>query len=313
MRRCAKRFGKDNFFLPGEITGGNDFGAIFIGRGRQPDQLPETLTDAVQLTNTSDDKYFIRDSENGALDAAAFHYTVYRTLTRFLGMDGNLEAGYDAPQNWIDMWNTFLLTNDFVNPSTGVFDPRHMYGVTNQDVFRWGAITDGIQRQLLGHFITYIHLPGVPLLLWGEEQSFHVLDNTASNYIFGRQAMSSATAWQTHGCYHLDSTQYFKMPLDAARRGCEDNTNSYDHRDPSAPMRNILKRMTHLRDLYPVLLDGYFLQQLSNQTVEIVYPGSSGVQTETGMWSVSDPSLRVSRNCLPALQYGCCIPTRTSP
>ncbi len=286
MRRCAKRFGKDNFFLPGEITGGNDFGAIFIGRGRQPDQLPETLTDAVQLTNTSDDKYFIRDPEYGALDAAAFHYTVYRTLTRFLGMDGNLEAGYDAPQNWIDMWNTFLLTNDFVNPSTGVFDPRHMYGVTNQDVFRWGAITDGIQRQLLGHFITYIHLPGVPLLLWGEEQSFHVLDNTASNYIFGRQAMSSATAWQTHGCYHLDSTQYFKMPLDAARRGCEDNTNSYDHRDPSAPVRNILKRMTHLRDLYPVLLDGYFLQQLSNQTVEIVYPGSSGVQTETGMWSV---------------------------
>jgi glycosidase len=47
-------------------------------------------------------------------------------------------------------------------------------------------------------------MPGIPLLLWGEEQAFYVLDNTANNYIFGRQAMSSATAWQTHGCYRQD-------------------------------------------------------------------------------------------------------------
>ena len=285
MRKCAKRLGKDNFFLPGEITGGNDFGAIFLGRGRQPDQIPENLTQAVTLTNASSQKYFLRGPEFSALDSAAFHYTVYRTLTRFLGMDGNLEAGYDAPRNWIDMWNTFLLTNDFVNPNTGIFDPRHMYGVTNQDVFRWPAISQGIERQLLGHFITNIHLPGIPLLLWGEEQAFYV-DNTASNYIFGRQPMSSATAWQTHGCYHLDSTQYFKMPLEAARQSCSDETVSYDHRDPSAPVRNIIHHMLQLRDTFPVLNDGFFLQQLSNQTEEIFYPGSSGVPTETGMWSV---------------------------
>ena len=286
MRTCARRFGKQNFFTPGEITGGNVFGSIFLGRGRQPDMAPENLTVAATMTNNSADKYFIRDPEHGALDAAAFHYTVYRTLTRFLGMDGNLEAGYDSPRNFVDMWNNFLVTNDFVNPNTGEVDPRHMYGVTNQDVFRWPAITNGVERQLLGHFITTIHMPGSPLLLWGEEQAFYVLDNTASNYIFGRQAMSSATAWQTHGCYHLSSTQFFNMPLNASRRGCHDDTVSFDHRDPAHPVRNIIHHMNQLREQYPVLQDGFFLQQLSNQTEEVQYPGSGNVTTETGMWSV---------------------------
>ena len=286
MRKCATRFGKDNFFLPGEITGGNDFGSIFIGRGRQPDQLPDNLTEAIGLTTKSVDDYVIRDRDLNALDGGAFHYTTYRTLTRFLGMDGNLEAGYDAPANWVDQWNTFLLTNDMVNANTGEFDPRHMFGVTNQDVFRWPAIKNGVERQLLGHFVTSILMPGIPLLLWGEEQAFYILDNTASNYIFGRQPISAASAWQTHGCYSLNSTQYFEMPWGAARDGCNDDTVSYDHRDPSAPVRNIIRRIFRLRDAFPVLNDGFFLQQLSNQTENVVYPGSSGVITETGMWSV---------------------------
>ena len=161
-----------------------------------------------------------------------------------------------------------------------------MYGTVNQDVFRWPAISNGIQRQLLGNFITSIQLPGAPLLLWGEEQGFYILDNTASNYIFGRQPMSSATAWKTHGCYRLDSTQYFEMPLDAARRGCEDDTMIYDHRDPSHPIRNIIRHMNQLREQFPVLQDGFFLQQLSNQTQIVQYPGSGNTTTETGMWSV---------------------------
>jgi alpha-1,3-glucan synthase len=94
MRTCAKRYGKENFFLPGEITGGNTFASIFLDRGRQPDMLPDNLTQAMALTNgSSDDQYYIREKQYGALDAGAFHYTVYRTLTRFLGLDGNLEAG----------------------------------------------------------------------------------------------------------------------------------------------------------------------------------------------------------------------------
>jgi alpha-1,3-glucan synthase len=285
LRQCARRFGKENFFLPGEITGGNTFGAIYIGRGRQPNQRPASLADAISMTNESDNKFFIRDHGKNALDAAAFHYSIYRSLTRFLGMDGNLAAGFDSPVNWVDAWNDMLLTNDFVNPNTGVFDPRHMYGTTNQDVFRWPAIANGTDRMLLGQFITTIHQPGIPLILWGEEQDFYVLDNTASNYIFGRQAMSSATAWHTHGCYKLGSAQYFKFPLEKAAEGCHDISVSYDHRDPSHPIRNIIKSMFQMRENFPVLNDGYFLQQLSNQTEQVQYPGSNHTPTETGMWS----------------------------
>ncbi|KAK4501124.1 hypothetical protein PRZ48_006930 [Zasmidium cellare] len=287
LRSCARRFGKTNFYITGEITGGNTFASIYLGRGRQPDQLPKNLTQAITMThNSSNDLYFIREAGQSALDSGAFHYSVYRTLTKFLGMDGNLEAGYDAPRNWVDMWNTFIMTNDLINAETGEFDPRHMMGVTNQDVFRWPAIHQGIDRQLLGHFVTTLLMPGIPMLLWGEEQAYYILDSTDDNYIFGRQPISSATAWQMHGCYSLDSTQYYNMPIDAARRGCDDVMAGYDHRDPSAPVRNILRRMYHLRDVYPVLQDGFFLQQLSNQTWQVVLEGSSGVPTETGIWSV---------------------------
>lgn len=85
MRRCAKRFGKDNFFIPGEITGGNTFGSIYLGRGKEPEMGAENLTEAVTASNvTARDKY-IRDLGKNALDAGAFHYSVYRSLTRFLG------------------------------------------------------------------------------------------------------------------------------------------------------------------------------------------------------------------------------------
>lgn len=118
-------------------------------------------------------------------------------------------------------------------------------------------------------------------------RAFYVLDSTADNYIYGRQAMTSSIAWQMHGCYALGSSQYYQMPLDAARRGCEDEGVSLDHRDPSHPVHNIIKHMYHLRENYPVINDGWFLQQLSNQTHEVQYPGSSGVETETGLWSVA--------------------------
>ncbi|MCJ1398815.1 Cell wall alpha-1,3-glucan synthase ags1 [Xylographa trunciseda] len=290
IRNCAAQFGKHNFFMPGEITGGNTFGSIYLGRGRlaDPAMQPANLTAGVSLTNTSSDSYFIRDLGQNALDAAAFHYTIYRSLTRFLGMDGNLEAGYDASLNWVDGWNDMLTTNDLINANTGVFDPRHMYGVTNQDVFRWPAIVNGTDKMLLGLYITTIHMPGIPLLLWGEEQAFYILDNTADNYIFGRQAMSSSTAWQTHGCYILGSSSFFNWNttyVESALYGCHDDSVSLDHRDPASPVRNIIKTMYQMRENYPVLNDGFFLQQLSNMTTDIQLPGSNGTPTETGMWS----------------------------
>ncbi|KKA17787.1 alpha-1,3-glucan synthase, partial [Rasamsonia emersonii CBS 393.64] len=280
-RECARRYGKENFFLPGEITGGDNFGSIFLGRGRQPNMLPKTIQDAVQMSNLSAQQYFLRPDGKQAIDAAAFHYSIYRSLTRFLGLDGNLAAGYDIPVDWVAGWNQSLLYNDLVNANTGKYDPRHMYGTTNQDVFRWPAIKNGTARALLGMFVTTLHLPGIPLILWGEEQGFYVLDATANNYIYGRQAMSPATAWWIHGCFALNVSQYYHFPVDSALRGCEDITVTYDHRDPAHPIRNIMKHMFQMRENFPALNDGWYLQTLSNQTTQVFYPGSNGTPTET--------------------------------
>lgn len=286
VRECARSVGKDNFFLPGEITGGNTFGSVYLGRGRTPEQMKKlTLDQAVRLDNGSDSSLFIRGEDRAGLDAAAFHYSIYRSLTRFLGMDGNLAAGFDVPVDWVNAWNLMLLSNDMTNVNTNKLDPRHMYGVANQDVFRWPAIKNGVEKQLLASFITTIHMPGIPLMLWGEEQGFYVLDNTAPNYVFGRQAMSSALAWQTHGCYNLSAAQYYNFEDEHARQGCTDDWNSLDHRDPAHPIRNIIRHMHQMRENYPVLNDGYFLQALSKQTREIQLPGSNGTGTEIGMWS----------------------------
>ena len=275
VRECAKKYGKTNFFLPGEITLGNTFGATYVGRGRQPDMLPNDTETAISLTSNSSSKYFLRDFGYSALDAATFHYSVYRYLERFLGMNGDLTAAYDTPSNFVDAWNEIMITNDMTNANTGEFDPRHMMGTVNQDLFRWPAIENGTQKQLLGNFITTLHMPGIPLLLWGEEQAFYVLDNTADNYIYGRAPITSSLAWQTHGCYSLNpySSQFYKMPIDSAATGCDDDSISLDHRDPSHPMRNIIKRMYQLRTIYPVLNDGAYLEQLSNSTIDIIYLG----------------------------------------
>ena len=288
VRQCAKKLGKNNFFLPGEITGGNDYGSIYIGRGRQPDMRPETLTKAIHLTTkdlNEQKNLTIRDEGKGALDAGAFHYSTYRFLTRFVGMSGNLEAGYDLPRDWVEMWNQMLLSNDFVNPNTGKFDPRHMYGTMNQDVFRWSGITQGTERMLLGLFLSTLHMPGIPLVFYGEEQEFYVLDSTADNYIFGRQAVSPTQAWMLHGCHAGNSTQYIDWPIDKARTGCLDPKVALDHRDPSAPVRNIMKAMYNMRDNFGTFRDGWLLQALGKQTREVLLPGSN-TTTELGIFSV---------------------------
>jgi alpha-1,3-glucan synthase len=177
-------------------------------------------------------------------------------------------------------------TNDFINQNTGEFDPRHLFGVTNQDVFRWPAIKNGTEKDLLGLYITTMLLPGIPIIMWGEEQAIYVLENTDGNYLFGRSPMSSALAWQIHGCYTVGTTKYANFPLDAALYGCEDDNVALDHRDPSHPVRNILKRMYELRTIYETLNDGFALKQLSSQTYDIYLPNSEGAATETGFYSV---------------------------
>lgn len=150
----------------------------------EPEMQVSNITEAVTTTNATNRAY-IREPENSALDGAAFHYTVYRALTRFLGMDGTYAAEGDPPVNFVETWNALLQTNDMVNSNTGKFDPRHMFGISNQDVFRWPAIQNGTEKNLLGLFIVTLLFPGIPTLSWGEEQAFYVLESTNANYVFG--------------------------------------------------------------------------------------------------------------------------------
>jgi len=293
VRKCAKRHNKDNFFLPGEITGGNDYGAVYIGRGKDSGMKLEGDGATARAMNLTTDllnkagNLTIRGEGLNALDSGAFHYSTYRYLTRFVGLSGNLEAGFDVDPNWSNIWAAMLLTNDLVNPNTGKFDPRHMFGTMNQDVFRWSGITQGSERMLLGLFIMTLHMPGIPLVFYGEEQEFYVLDSTADNYIFGRQTFTASQAWKLHGCHAGNSTQYIGWPIDKARHGCNDPKVALDHRDPSAPIRNIMKSMYHMRDNFDTFREGWLVQQLANQTHRVLLPGSEKTETELGVWSVA--------------------------
>ncbi|GAB7364057.1 hypothetical protein MBLNU230_g4612t1 [Neophaeotheca triangularis] len=281
MRECAKEVGKNNFFIPGEIVNGNANGAIYLGRGMTPEMSFHNTT----LAATSKNGKYIRDLDHAALDGGAFHYSTYRGLMRFLGLDGNLLAAQDTPVNFIDAWNIMMNTNDMANANTGEFDPRHMYGVSNQDVLKWPGLINGTERQILGDYIITLLMPGIPLISWGEEQAFYTLDSTAANYIYGRQAMSSSEAWQMHGCYVVPNNNLNNWPVNSSALACEDDTVALDHRDPSHPLYGALKQMFDMRTRYPALNDGWTLLQLSNQTFNYTLPGSFGVPTETGLYS----------------------------
>lgn len=293
MRKCAKEmFGKKNFIVVGEITSGNTLGSIYLGRGREPGPAEELLADpkkAMTLGNATTDvsKYFVREKGNSALDAGAFHYSIYRFMTRFLGMSGNLRAGFDLSTDWIDTWHEMIATNDFWNANTGEFDPRHLYGTSNQDVFRWPAIEKGTERMLLAYFITTFLLPGAPLMYYGEEQELYALDGTAENYVYGRQAMAPSPAWRAHGCFSLRNDLYVDWPVTKGKQGCHDPAVGWDHRNPAAPVRNILKHMFAMRNSSElgVLEHGWLLEKLSNKTDFTLLRGSSDA-TERGIWSV---------------------------
>lgn len=280
MRECASGLGKNNFFIPGEIVNGNANGAIYLGRGKEPSMQVENLTEAATTNST-----YIRDDDHHALDAGAFHYTTYRGLMRYLGLDGDLLASNDAPVNFVEAWHVMIQTNDFVNANNGKFDPRHMYGVSNQDVVRWPGLINGTERQLLGNFITTLLMPGISMLSWGEEQAFYVLDNTAANYLYGRMSMTSAQAWQLHGCYKVGDENLSTFPVNSSLVGCSDDSVSLDHRDPSHPIYNIYKTTFEMRRRFPVLNDGFDVRQLSNKTNFYTLSGSFNVSTEYGIWS----------------------------
>ncbi|KAG8934063.1 Cell wall alpha-1,3-glucan synthase ags1 [Tulasnella sp. 418] len=284
--KCAGEVGKNNFFIPGEVTGGDRFGSLYIGRGRTYTQKPLNYTAAAQA-KPSDAQYFLRDVGNIGLDAIAFHYSIYRSLARFLGMDGNLNVAYDVNVDVVAAWNEIFINNDFLNYNTGLVDPRHMYGMTNFDIFRWPSLVNGTERLMLGTFITTLVMPGIPLLYYGEEQAFYLFDNGASNYLFGRQPMTDSIAWQRHGCYKLGSEQYFNMPLQNGILGCMDDWNSLDHFDPTSAPRRQMAHFHFLRRNYLSLQDGFNLVKRANFTSFIQLPGSDKVQTEVGLHLVT--------------------------
>ncbi|KAJ7219301.1 modular protein with glycoside hydrolase family 13 and glycosyltransferase family 5 domains, partial [Mycena pura] len=301
-RSCAASLNKTNFFIPGEVTGGNTFGSLYIGRGRTPTQLPPGY-DAVLNVTSNDNQYFLREAPVTALDGVAFHYSTYRAMTRFMGMDGNLQAAYDVDTNFITAWHEMFVENDLINSQTLDLDPRHMYGTSNFDVFRWPSLQNGTQMSVLGTFITSMVMPGMPLLYYGEEQNFYLYDTGAANYLYGRQAMTANTAWKRHGCYGLGSEQYFNFAVSKAVLGCNDDWNALDHFDPTMDLRRIFSRFLALRRAYPAVQDGFDLTQLGNWTYTIQRPGSYPVGTEMGLWSVSRQALLTQKLPSTAGQY----------
>jgi alpha-1,3-glucan synthase len=79
-------------------------------------------------------------------------------------MDGNLEVPFDVDTNFVTSWNQIFVDNDMINSYTGEIDPRHMYGTSNFDVYRWPSLENGTQRGVLATFITTLVIPGLPLV-----------------------------------------------------------------------------------------------------------------------------------------------------
>ncbi|KAF9541123.1 glycoside hydrolase [Agrocybe pediades] len=300
-RACAAELGKDNFFIPGEITGGDTFGSLYIGRGRRPTQQPPGPLAAAAL-KPSQDEFFLREAPLNALDGAAFHYSVYRAFTRFLGLDGSFEVPHDVDPDFVTAWNQMFVGNDLLNALHGHVDPRHMYGSSNFDVFRWPSLKFGVQKSGLATFIGSLVMPGIPLLYYGEEQNFYLYDNGASDYLFGRQAMISNQAWKRHGCYALGSERYFNMPFERALFGCHDDWNTLDHFDPTTDSRLLFAQFNYLRRNYGALQDGFGLDSQGKWTYAIQLPESKGISTEMGLWSVSRSILMDIQENITGLQ-----------
>ncbi|KAJ3124816.1 Cell wall alpha-1,3-glucan synthase ags1 [Nowakowskiella sp. JEL0407] len=287
MRECAAKLGKSNFMVAGEAPNGADFNALYMGRGREPRHRLSEVAKA-PIVSYYDDSAFLRKAGESVLDSIVFHYSVYRSFTRFAGLDGNLEAAYDLPLRPVQLWDEMLVRDDFINPSSMRFDPKHLFGVGNQDLFRWRSLVDGDKRLRMGLVLMTLVYPGAPVLYWGEETNIYLHDSRAENFIYGRQPMATSYAWQAHGCFKGNaSVQYNQMPFGKIRKGCEDETQSHDHFDQTSPDYAFVKMLYSLRETYPILVDGFLLTEISNITTKVVLPGSRGVPSEFGLFTMS--------------------------
>lgn len=108
--------------------------------------------------------------------------------------------------------------------------------------------------------------------------------------------MPATQAWKRHGCYGLGSEQYYNFPLEKAAIGCYDDWNALDHFDPTADVRRLFAQFMTIRRLYGAVQDGFDLVQRGNWTYTIERPGSDGVPTEMGLWSVSRSAMTHVQN-----------------
>jgi alpha-1,3-glucan synthase len=101
-------------------------------------------------------------------------------------------------------------------------------------------------------------------LYWGDEQGLYLHDSRAENYIYGRQPMTTSQAWQMHGCFKTNASQFTNMQFnELSRNGCKDDTQSKDHFDPTSNQFLHVQHMYHLRVLYPILQNGFGLETIS--------------------------------------------------
>ena len=84
QRQCARRFGKENFLIVGEIVANPEQSPIHIGRGKQADSWYESPEQALHASSNDSDSSYLRDFGMSVLDGSAFEYQSYGALTRFL-------------------------------------------------------------------------------------------------------------------------------------------------------------------------------------------------------------------------------------
>ena len=147
IRKCAAELGNNNFFINGEVTGGRP-SVHSTCQSEQVISWNRACAQFVTFQRTwsnsgsptpwfwqgGERHYFLRKAPLNGPDSVAFHYSMYRSFQRFLGLDGNLQVGYDIPVNFIDAWNTPFVENDFINAFTGM---------SNFDILRWDGLVNG--------------------------------------------------------------------------------------------------------------------------------------------------------------------------
>ncbi len=85
---------------------GRPLSSLHSGRGRTPDAWADNYTNV----NLEPNNTYIREIGQAPIDSVSFHYSVYRSLIPFLGLDGNPFPENDATGlSFASLWETMML------------------------------------------------------------------------------------------------------------------------------------------------------------------------------------------------------------